>query len=419
MKSGLLKTFLLMVLFAVIVTVGVFCYYNYCTPDIFVEFDKYNGFNFNYLDEESNYKDKLHYSQLSEDEAQYYRAMYHAASNGETEYYVNFRINSDDELRARIAFDGDFPEYFWFSDEVIYERTSSKDKLNFLDWGYNVVHQDCYDLKDEDLASVRQEIDKKVDEILPTLEGNTDCDTVLNVYKYVIDNTEYDIEYQPVQDIRASLLIGKGVCSSYAETFQLLCNKLGFECYTAVGPTIYNEYDSIVNSDTDEIQYSASENELHEWDIIKLGDEWYWVDPTWGDDLLESQDCNYEDPYNMSYFLSTDEIMFLDHECDDGFEYPTCSDLQYFLTNGQGAIIHEYNQDEINSVLINLFKRHNNNYVFQFFNKEDTERLYAWLSEVSFFDLYEKNVYPYYSGNSSYSACNNYSIRLCWKITNF
>lgn len=420
MKSSSFKSFLLFILFIVVVGGGVLCYRNYCAPEIFYEFRNNNGLSFNYLDEVDNYADKLHYTQLTEDEAQYYRAMYHAASNGETEYYVNFSINSDDEFRARLAFDGDFPEYFWFGDDVVYQRASSKDKFNLLDWGYNAVHQDCYDLKDEDLASIRQEIDDKVEEILPTLKGDSDYDTVLNVYKYVIDNTEYDMEYKPIQDIRASMLLGRGVCSTYAETFQLLCNKLGYECYTVVGPTIYNEYDNIENSDADEeIQYSASEDELHEWDIIKIGDEWYWVDPTWGDDLLESKECKYSDPYKMCYFLSTDEIMFLDHKYDDGFEYPACEDLQYYLTNGKGAIIHDYNQDEINSVLINLFRRYKNNYVFQFFNKEDAERLYNWLNETSFFTLYENNVYPYYSGNSSYSASNNYSIRLCWRITNY
>ena len=148
MKSSPFKSILLFVLFIVVVGGGVLCYRNYCAPEIFDEFRNNNGLSFNYLDEVDNYANKLHYSQLTEDEAKYYRAMYHAASNGEVEYYVNFYIDSDDEYRARLAFDADFPEYFWFGDDVIYQSASSKDKLNLLDWGYNAVHQNCYDLKD-------------------------------------------------------------------------------------------------------------------------------------------------------------------------------------------------------------------------------------------------------------------------------
>ena len=395
-------------------------YYYFLAPDIIKTFDQYGGVCFDYTLEEHNYADKLHYKQLNESEARHYRCMYHAAINNETSYYLQTSslFESDDAGRAVRAFDADFPEFYWFGQIISTEATSKKDKLNLFDFYFVKVEAECHDFTEEDILINQEIIDTKLNEILPSLIGEDDYSTIKNVYDYIASNVEYDASMVDTSDIRAAFINEKGVCSSYSETFQMICNRLGYECYSVQGDglTLYVG-DEIENSVVEQI---ASGDMGHEWNIIKINESWYWVDPTWGDG-----DTEYEDLYgnnitrvDYSYLLVPDSIFLLDHTCGDTFEYPKCEDESYYLYDESGVIIDEYDQDLINSSIASAFFNRRNDYTFHFKSIEDVDSFTNWIERKGFYNVYQNNISEYYDGRMNYYISNNCSVHLNWRITN-
>lgn len=415
----ILKIIGIFVLLMIVVAGTIFAYYHFCVPDIIKNFNTYDGIAFDYTLEEDAYKDKLYYKQLSDSEARHYRCMYHAASNDESYYYLQSGslFDSDEAGRAVRAFDLDFPEYYWFGQVISTDFESSKDSLNLLDFNYAVVKVDCNEFSDEDISSNRTLIDNKLNEILPTLTSENDYETIKNVYDYVIDNVEYDLDTMETSDIRAAFINGKGVCSSYAETFQMICNRLGYECYSVQGKGLQLiKDDDYGNNDSIE----STDDLGHEWDIININNNWYWVDPTWGDSNEESYDLNNKliNRRDYSYFLVPDRIFFIDHVCDDLFTYPNCYDESYYLYDNSSAILDTYDESLINKYIINALKDGATNFTFHFTNEEDMNALLNWVDRKKLYELYQNNIYEYYSGSMKCYISNNYSIYMEWNITN-
>lgn len=412
----IIKALLIIVIVFAAIVGGIYAYYEYGLPDTVKNLIDYNGVTFDYTLEEENYRNKLYYQQLSEDQKIYYQCMYHAASNNETEYYTSFVLNPDAEINARLAFGADYPEYFWFGGNVDTDIGYEKDKLGLIEHSYYLVRQNAYEFSDEDLENTVQQINDKLDEIIPTLVGEDDYNTVLNVFKYIADNTEYDEEYKHIQDIRAVLLEGRGVCSSYAETFQLICNKLGFECYSVVGDVDEKEYESLANHNSEEKKEQDTKgDDGHEWNIIRIEDKWYWVDPTWGDMSLDEDVAQVN--YDMSYFLSPDAVMSIDHIASEDFKYPVCDDYSFYLNDKMGVSLEYFDKTIVEDVLTEAFKDERNNIIYQFYSEEDVKKFVDWINaNDNFFKVYEYRIYPYYEGTYTYSYKDNYSILLRWKI---
>lgn len=92
-------------------------------------------------------------------------------------------------------------------------------------------------------------------------ENSTDIEKMLFVYDYMATNFEYDVDAQ-IFDAYQFLKKGRGVCDSYAKTFNKIMELLGVPTIRAI-------------SDTDS----------HAWSIVLLDGEYYHVDTTWADPL--------------------------------------------------------------------------------------------------------------------------------------
>lgn len=113
------------------------------------------------------------------------------------------------------------------------------------------------------------------------------------VYDYLIDNTAYDEDVDTdstenndpdIYTVYGALVNRVAVCEGYARSVQMLLNGLGVDCICVTG-------------------YAG--DELHMWNEIRLGDEWYACDVTW-DDREESY-------ARYCFFNLTSEQMGEDH----------------------------------------------------------------------------------------------------------
>lgn len=182
-----------------------------------------------------------------------------AATNGK---YVIDRINldyyvltADDAIAAWKVFYMENPRYYWMANTL----TLSGGMLEVcIDPAYA---QGAY------RASCDTAIDAMATECAGKITAGMDeLKKALTIHDYIISRMNYAYESDgvtPEDAIWAHNMIGcaekgKGVCESYAKTYQYLCRLNGLECLIVTG----------VNG------------ENHGWNVVKIGGKWYGVDCT-------------------------------------------------------------------------------------------------------------------------------------------
>ena len=120
---------------------------------------------------------------------------------------------------------------------------------------------------------MEQELEAKVTEILDSLnlDGMDDYEKVCAIYKFICDSVVYDHKNLNVADYTlkytayAALFHGTSVCQGYASLFYNMALHCGIDARLVPGSAIK----------------SAGIKEAHGWNIVKLGDKYYFVDATW------------------------------------------------------------------------------------------------------------------------------------------
>ena len=157
----------------------------------------------------------------------------------------------------------------------------------------------------EEEAKVDEEITRILSDGTLDLEGLTDyarvkaihdfiCGTITYDDEHVNDNS-YKLQYTPY----AALFDHTAVCQGYALLFYRLCLEAGIDT-RFIGGTVKND---------------EGNDEPHAWNIVKLGDLYYYVDTTWDDQETE------EDPQAISYeyFLKGTDSSFTERTLDKDY----------------------------------------------------------------------------------------------------
>ena len=215
----------------------------------------------------------------------------------------------------------DYPEYFWYSNESCYIEYNSSDKVPMkINFKYEYSRDEVYQINGEIYSEVKK-----------YLEGvsnlTTDYDRALNAYEHIINNTTYDnvranAGYNSFEDMDADtmscwnitgvFLNHNAICRGYAQAYQYLMNLQGIECGYVYGGG-------------------------HCWNIIKLDNEWYYIDVTWGDPVTELRYTNtgeiryIEQGIDYSFFCMTTEQLLQLHtpDADINPELPQCAATKY------------------------------------------------------------------------------------------
>ena len=82
---------------------------------------------------------------------------------------------------------------------------------------------------------------------------------VLRIRNYVCNKLSYDIN--SVGTVDSSIRTKYAKCSGYAALFQAMCQAAGITCQQVTGDA----------------------GGGHDWNHVKIGSAWYWIDPTWYD----------------------------------------------------------------------------------------------------------------------------------------
>lgn len=149
-----------------------------------------------------------------------------------------------------------------------------------------------------------------------TTASMTSYEKEIAIHDYIVKNTAYypgsDLNEKTIGDpifgAEGVLLNGVAVCQGYAEAMKLLMNLSGVECEVVVG--------TATNS-------NGTEN--HAWNLVKLDDEWYHLDPTWDDPTPDRPGVT-----SYSYFNMTDAMIKKDHTISSTRTYPAATGTKYF-----------------------------------------------------------------------------------------
>lgn len=189
---------------------------------------------------------------------------------------------------------------------------SRGDNASYLNNNFNTIEE--IDNALNFLEGMREEINRQ-------LEGYNEIEKIRQVHNWLIDNIEYDTNFESNEpySIYGALKEGKAVCEGYARSFKYILDELGIPCVLVSG-TGTN---------------SNGQTESHAWNYVEIAGEWYAVDVTWDDPIIlgngyVSEDIRYRN------FLKGAESFFTNHY-EDGelsgnsmeFDYPELSEDDY------------------------------------------------------------------------------------------
>lgn len=156
--------------------------------------------------------------------------------------------------------------------------------------------------------------------ILEECKNLSTVEKIRYVNNYLVDNTQYDISAgSNVYNIYGTLAQKRAVCEGYARSVKYILDALDIPCIIACGIG----------------KNSVGTTESHAWNYVQVNGNWYALDVTWNDPIVNNGFGKVTDRMRYEYFLNGKEKFFTDHfedgniVGDSNFKYPDLSVLNY------------------------------------------------------------------------------------------
>lgn len=255
---------------------------------------------------------EYYFKQLTEEEQRVYRELLKGIRAREKEFYLT--ISDDDSIdRSYHAVLKDHPEIFWVHNrEKIYKTTYSDSDYCFFTPGYTYTDSEI-----DEIQTAMEQSFQEVRALIP--EDASDYEKVRIVYTYVIDHTQYQTG-EDDQSIAGVFWKKSAVCAGYAGAVQYLLERLDIPCIYVDGST-------------------KGSTEGHAWDIVKIGQEYYYVDATNGDqpDFLNGDAAQLEEHKTIiyDYLCPFPEEYEKTYTPSEELTVPACTakDLDFYVLN--------------------------------------------------------------------------------------
>lgn len=255
---------------------------------------------------------EYYFKQLTEEEQRVYRELLKGIRAREKGFYLT--ISDDDSIdRSYHAVLKDHPEIFWVHNrEKIYKTTYSDSDYCVFTPGYTYTDSEI-----DEIQTAMEQSFQEVRALIPEDAG--DYEKVRIVYTYVIDHTQYQTG-EDDQSIAGVFWKKSAVCAGYAGAVQYLLERLDIPCIYVDGST-------------------KGSTEGHAWDIVKIGQEYYYVDATNGDqpDFLNGDAAQLEEHKTIiyDYLCPFPEEYEKTYTPSEELTVPACTakDLDFYVLN--------------------------------------------------------------------------------------
>lgn len=255
---------------------------------------------------------EYYFKQLTEEEQRVYRELLKGIRAREKEFYLT--ISDDDSIdRSYHAVLKDHPEIFWVHNrEKIYKTTYSDSDYCVFTPGYTYTDSEI-----DEIQTAMEQSFQEVRALIPEDAG--DYEKIRIVYTYVIDHTQYQTG-EDDQSIAGVFWKKSAVCAGYAGAVQYLLERLDIPCIYVDGST-------------------KGSTEGHAWDIVKIGQAYYYVDATNGDqpDFLNGDAAQLEEHKTIiyDYLCPFPEEYEKTYTPSEELTVPACTakDLDFYVLN--------------------------------------------------------------------------------------
>lgn len=246
-----------------------------------------------------------YYLHLSDIPKSAYQQIYKSLINHE-ETTTFYGLTDSEITLAYKCITFDHPELFYVDGYQI-EAFNDSDKL---------VFRPNYLYTADEISKKQETVRIYTQQILQQLDETSDFTKLKSIYDYIISNTTYDISASDLQNILSVTEYGRAVCEGYAKATMYYANTVGLECIVVPG-------------------YLRKNGTAHMWNAVKLDDQWYYVDTTWGDEDFENSSKAPEIRYD--YLCVNEEQLSGTHIIEAVVETPKCvaTDMNYYSQMGK------------------------------------------------------------------------------------
>lgn len=174
---------------------------------------------------------------------------------------------------------------------------------------------------------VPEEITALLEEIVtPSM---SEYEKVKAIHDYLVIHVDYDYDNLAAGTLpdtaftaEGALLLHSAVCEGYARAFSLLCDLSGIENLLVYGTA----------DDGTGVQ-------PHAWNQVRVDGEWYNIDVTWDDPMMNGQQVHDGSNMIYDYFLVPDLTLLGNHTARSPEELQTCISERYLEENRRLTIL--------------------------------------------------------------------------------
>ena len=257
-----------------------------------------------------------------------YRELYSRLSNREDEADLYAQVRMDEFQTAYTSVINDHPEFFWLGSNM---EMSWSDRT-----GKVVAYKVTPIVGEAERDAMQRQIEEAADQCIAGIPGEAgDYEKIKYVYEYIINTTDYDSSSEDNQSIQSVLLNKRSVCAGYSRAFQYILHRMGLFCTYVSGTT--------------------TDGGDHAWNIVRIGDQYYNVDVTWGDPVFENslRSSDQVRAMNYNYLCCTDAELDKTHISDAPVPLPACTDDSYNYYKLNGMYYETFDYDTIYNTLMN------------------------------------------------------------------
>lgn len=287
-------------------------------------------------------EERYYYSLMNDEWKSYYRMLDEAVRHLDASVYFPADITKDGKQRLYFIYMMDTPELFFLSKTVtIYHRGDGTSGFRFSYsvgrgagefCGYGYALPEINDALREKIRQKKEKFDDAVYAITNTIPANAPAVVKERmIYDAILKSSAYNLPAAMgnqsavggAWDGLASdnwtaygiLVNHTGVCESYSEAFQTLCNAVGINCTGIEG----------------------SAGGGHKWNAVKLDGEWYQCDITFDDPIGSDPDDAHHTYFNLTDARMRELTHVWSKTCwEDYFadlKYPVCTATKYSWEN--------------------------------------------------------------------------------------
>lgn len=338
--------------------------------------------------------EEYYFNQIPSELNEIYRELHDRIKNYEDSAQLYATVDVDQFWTAYYALLADHPEFFWIGTTVQIKESGLTGEVVSYELSTTVDR----DSRDYLLTQIEAAADECINQISPEA---TDYEKIKFVYEYLINTTDYNSSSPDNQNIQSALLNHSSVCAGYSKAFQYILHRMGMFCTYVTGKT--------------------TDGGDHGWNLVRIGDQYYHVDVTWGDPVFAGQmeSDSGVSAMNYNYLCCTDQEIYKTHIPEVSVPLPECVDDSYNYYKLNQMYYETFDYDTVYNALMNSVWSDQDYIVMKFGTQEG-----YWSASYELFEnnmindaaQYLMEVYGTSSWNYRYHTDEDFNlITIYWK----